>query len=178
MDSSLRRFFYIVVFCAVLAAGSGCFEVFHPDQSPFKPLSDYEDTDESVVRLYGEYILGTPILHSSFAVKDAESSGFDRWEGWLASFGPFGYIQKNLASPGESVIGGNVFIIDELLGEDAEKVIDFIVNESPNYPCKDVFSLLQGPNSNSYVQWVLDNTGWDVKLPDTSWGKNIKPNCH
>ncbi len=172
-----RLFAVFLPFSLILSAGSGCMGNFPPDQSQFKPLSYYESTDEPVVRLYGEYIFGLPILHSSFAVKEANSSKFDRWEGWLASVGPFDYVQKNASPPGASITGGEVFAMAELVGKKAEKVVNFIETESPRYPCRHIYSLMLGPNSNTYTEWVLDKTGWDVKLPEASWGKNSKPHC-
>jgi len=55
-------------------------------------------------------------------------------------------------------------------------VIDFIENSKENYPyCNRYFGL--GPNSNTYLQWVLNNfPEFNVKLSWRFIGKNFKIN--
>ena len=55
--------------------------------------------------------------------------------------------------------------------------IEFIQQQSPLYPARDCFSLIAGPNSNTYVQWVIDNSGWDVVLPPLATSADVPPVC-
>lgn len=56
----------------------------------------------------------------------------------------------------------------------AKKMIDFIESSPENYPYRNQYSFF-GPNSNSYVQWVLNNfPNFKIKLPWNSFGKNFK----
>lgn len=61
-------------------------------------------------------------------------------------------------------------------GEDslACKMINFIERSPERYPYKDTYRLL-GPNSNTYIQWILDNfPEWQMVLPRRAVGKNFK----
>lgn len=59
-------------------------------------------------------------------------------------------------------------------GSLAHKMYDFIKNSDKNYPYRDKYNLL-GPNSNTYVEWVLDHfPDYGLKLPLNSIGKGFK----
>ena len=56
----------------------------------------------------------------------------------------------------------------------AAKLLRFIKEKSERYPLKDTYSYT-GPNSNTYVQWVInqaDETG--VELPVNAFGKSFR----
>lgn len=56
----------------------------------------------------------------------------------------------------------------------AKNIIDFIENSKDNYPYCDKY-LIWGPNSNTYIQWVLDRfADFKIKLPWNCLGKNYK----
>jgi len=59
-------------------------------------------------------------------------------------------------------------------GSLAHQMFDFIRNETPNYPLQDKY-VLTGPNSNTYVQWVINRfpeSGFS--LPFNAFGKHYK----
>ena len=57
-------------------------------------------------------------------------------------------------------------------GSVAERMADAIVNSFRTYPYCHQY-ILRGPNSNSYVQWVLDKfPGSGLRLPWNAFGKN------
>ena len=175
---------YAVCIAALLTATGGCVWPFPwmpagDDSSEFVPLSALENNGEAVVRLYGTPILNMERLaiHAWFVVKSAEEVSFDRWEVWATASGPYGYVRLNLRSPASVPLAGRVFVIAELIGPEAEPVIEFIETQSPNYPCRDCYLFYPGPNCNTYVQWVLDSTGWAVTLPPTAIGQAVPPDC-
>lgn len=56
----------------------------------------------------------------------------------------------------------------------AKQIIDFLEKSPYTYPFRNHF-FLTGPNSNTYVQWVLDHfPEFNVKLPWNSFGKDYK----
>ena len=56
----------------------------------------------------------------------------------------------------------------------AHKIITFIEKATVNYPYRDTYHLL-GPNSNTYIQWVLNAfPEWKIHLPRNAFGKNYK----
>lgn len=150
-----------------------------PDQDQFSSLNDLRDSGKAVARLYAAPIpdLEAIAIHPWFVVKEADSTSYNRWEVWQTAGGAYGHVRKNRASPTSSVGAGGTYVIAELIGAEAESVVAFIESQSPDYPCKDNYVLFPGPNSNSYAQWVIDNTGWDVALPPSAIGKDVPANC-
>ncbi len=149
-----------------------------PDQAGFAPLADLATTGQAVARLYSAPIPNIEAIatHAWFVVKSAEATSFDRWELWQTAGGPYGHLRRNLQAP-ESGVGANgAFVVAELIGPAAEPVVDFITDRSPTYPCRNTYFFL-GPNSNTYAQWVLDNTGWNAELPATAIGKDAAVDC-
>lgn len=60
---------------------------------------------------------------------------------------------------------------DSATGPTAQSVIEVIESTPETYPHTDEYHLL-GPNSNTYAQWVLDNTPeFDATLPFNAIGK-------
>jgi len=153
----------------------GCYlEIGVPDQRGYKSLDDLRTSGVAVVRLYATPIpiFGTSLVHTSFLIKSAEAQSFDRWEGWATSDGPYDYLRKNLYGEQEDFGGGKSFILAELIGTEAEPIVEFIENESIHYPYRDTKWFITGPNCNTYTQWVLNSTGWQVELPEMVIGKN------
>jgi hypothetical protein len=65
---------------------------------------------------------------------------------------------------------GGTYLIAERVGPDAEPVVDYIERQAPAYPCRKGYVLLPGPNSNSFVKWMLRHAGWDLELPPAALG--------
>jgi len=61
-------------------------------------------------------------------------------------------------------------------GSEAQMMIEFI-ERSPNvYPHCEMYRF-RGPNSNTYVQWVIDNfPNSGLQLPFNAFGKGYKVN--
>jgi hypothetical protein len=155
---------------------SGCVgSMAPPEESGYQPLSDLAAGKQAVVRIYAAPIpiLGSLIVHTWFAVKSANATSFDRWEVWLTSGEPNGYLKKNFYPVEGNPLAGEGFIVTELIGPPAEPIVDFIVNHSTEYPYMNFYMLIPGPNCNTYTQWVLDNSGWNVAIPDNALGKDF-----
>jgi len=180
--SSPRRRTIVLLTIALLGstyATLSCLPPAIPDQTGFAPLADLATGGQAVARLYSAPIPNIEAIatHAWFVVKSAEATTFDRWELLqTASGGPFGLVRRNLLAPESGVGADGVFVVAELIGPAAEPVVDFITDRSPTYPCRNTYFFL-GPNSNTYAQWVLDNTGWTAELPATAIGKDAAVNC-
>jgi len=159
----LRRTICVVAVLGTITLAAGCFGSI-PDQDQFAPLSALKTSGEALVRLYGvrDPIFPTGVRHSWFVIKHADSTEFDRWELWGELTGEYGHVFHNLVDLDYNAYGLEPFIIAELRGPEAEPVVEFIETESPNYPNKDVFDIVNGPNCHTYTTWVAENTGWDV----------------
>lgn len=166
---------HAVLFGALLV---GCCELYdEPDQSQFVPLVELADRREAVVRVYGAPIpiVGRFAIHTWLVTKRAHEQSFHRWELWLCPEGDYGYICKDSKEPTSHVGIGGTFIIGEKMGDEAESIVAFVENESPQYPYRMTYVPLPGPNSNSYTQWVLDNSGWDLNLQSCAAGATWIP---
>jgi hypothetical protein len=65
-------------------------------------------------------------------------------------------------------------IYKKIEGPLAKRMIDFVKKSKKDYPYLRRYNLF-GPNSNTYVQWVLDNfPEAKTNLPQRSFGKNYK----
>lgn len=148
-----------------------------PEQDQFVPLDSLSESGEAVVRLYAAPLprVENIAIHTWFAVKPADASTFHRWEVWPRSDGPFDHVRLDLGEPTAHVGSGGVVVLADLIGPEAEPIIRFIQEESPGYPERGRYRSFPGPNSNSYTQWVLDHTGWDVTLPPRAIGKRLAP---
>ncbi|HWL92159.1 MAG TPA: DUF3750 domain-containing protein [Phycisphaerae bacterium] len=149
------------------------------DPSQLASLYDLNQTGQAVVRLYAAPIPGIEGIatHPWFVVKHANWNGFNRWEVWQDAGYPYGHVRLNLQYLEDDVGAGGATVVAELVGPAAESVVSFIESQSPFYPCQNYYEYFPGPNSNSYAQWVLDNTGWQVTLPSTSIGADVPANC-
>jgi len=82
------------------------------------------------------------------------------------SFSPDHWSQKSVRLLG--LISGDSASV-------ARRVFDFVEQQSPSYKHQDFYQTFPGPNSNTYVQWVLDNfPGTNIKLPWNAFGKNFE----
>ena len=146
-----------------------------PDQEQFSPLTTgfAVPKEEAFVRLYVAPIPGTLGLgvHPWFVLKKPGTRETERWELFQVDGGIYGHIWKEV-DPLEAEVGfgWGEYILAELRGPAAERVISFIETQSPRYPCRDFYRFVPGPNSNTYAQWVLENTGWEVDLPPSAVG--------
>ncbi len=146
-----------------------------PDQNLFLPLDTVLSNSQALVRLYSAPIpeLEGIATHPWFIVKRKNANTYSRWEVWQDAGGLYGHVRQNFLTAESGVGAGGTYVIAELQGPVAESVVEFIYTESPTYPCKDNYVLFPGPNSNSYAQWVLTETGWNVTLPDSAIGKDV-----
>ncbi|MEI6396457.1 MAG: DUF3750 domain-containing protein [Candidatus Taylorbacteria bacterium] len=56
----------------------------------------------------------------------------------------------------------------------AQSMVDFIENKHTEYPFKFKYHFIPGPNSNTFIQWVLNHfPDSGLKLPRNAFGKNI-----
>jgi len=99
----------------------------------------------------------------------------DRWEVWQnknAGGISWTHIHQNLKPPCDGVGNGPSWLVHRWEGDKAEKLILTIENTPKCYPYRDHYFYWPGPNSNTYVQWILHQTGIDFSLGSTAIGKD------
>lgn len=126
---------------------------------------------ESSVSLWTTDIphLGLIAEHHWLVVDD--QGVLSRWEVWqdanvIGCVGPVSYspdyqgeswdhLHKNLMSPEQGVRNGPAYKLHEWSGDVAAYLIERIKSSPQTYPWRSQYRYWPGPNSNTYVQWIL-----------------------
>jgi predicted small lipoprotein YifL len=168
--------------CVLLVSGAGCgaFGPFDaPDQSQFAPLDEVASADRPFVRLYGKGIepIESIAIHMAFVFKQSGSGDLGLWELQPEENGPDGHIRFiDLSETERPEFFDTAFVVAEIFDDQAQSVAEFIQNQSPTYPCRNVYGVF-GPNSNTYIGWALRQTGWNVTPPGRAIGWDAAVNC-
>lgn len=97
-----------------------------------------------------------------------------------------GYIHKNLYNNPtrglRKLFKKTQFLESTLLGSIsgdkdslAFSVINFVEKMTPFYPHQENYTLFPGPNSNTYINWILKKfPEMEIELPWNAFGKNYK----
>ena len=97
-------------------------------------------------------------MHYWFVIRRAED--VDRWEVWQTpdhGGQSYGHLHRNLLPPDSGVGWGGSWLVASWSSENAEQLIGAIESTPAEYPWRRRYRYWPGPNSNSYVQWVLGN---------------------
>jgi hypothetical protein len=118
-------------------------------------------------------IIGYIALHYWFVViKDQQK---DRWEIWqnpnLCNHS-WGHLHKNLMNYSNGVGNGNSWIEKTWRDQIAIDLANIIESSPTNYRYNHHYCYYPGPNSNTYVQWVLNQGNIDHLLSKKGIGKN------
>ena len=95
-------------------------------------------------------------------VREDEAHAGNRWEVWqtLGAGGESaGHIHKNLMRPDSGVGGGAAVNAFTWRGTDAENIGRVLHRAWTHYPNRDRYHAFPGPNSNTFVAWVLKRAG-------------------
>ena len=119
-------------------------------------------------------IAGTIADHYWFVI-ECENNEKERWEVWQkANAGPvsWGYVHLNLKPYDAGVGNGPSRVEAKWRGEKAEKIADILRNPDL-YPWRNRYLPWPGPNSNTYVNWVLLKSGVKYRLGFKAWGRSF-----
>ena len=98
----------------------------------------------------------------------------------------FGYVYKNFYNNPIQGLKKHHFsseywystLIDSVSGDDkslAFRIVNFVEEMTPFYPHQENYVLFPGPNSNTYIAWILQKfPELKIKLPWNAFGKNYK----
>ncbi len=98
----------------------------------------------------------------------------DRWEIWQnpdLSPGSWGHLHKNLMSPLAGVGNGDSWLKRSWTRELGNYLAQTIEKSPIIYPYNHCYCYFPGPNSNTYVQWILNQTNCDHRLSFKAIGK-------
>jgi len=83
---------------------------------------------------------------------------YDRWEVWQTkglTTNSWGYLYRNLGDRSAGVGNGEGWRIETWSGDRGQCLAGRIERSPTEYPWRDHYFVFPGPNSNTYVQWVL-----------------------
>lgn len=118
--------------------------------------------------------LGWIAAHFWFVVREGERC--DRWEVWQrpdAGGRSTGHLHCNLKAPEAHVGGGPTRLVAEWRGVEAARLRE-VLSTSDRYPFCRLYRYWPGPNSNTYVAWVLREARIEYPLGRLAVGKNFR----
>lgn len=143
------------------------------DRSPAGLAPDPEQVSEAVVQVYAArayHWRGAFGVHTWIATK-AEGETDYRMHHVLSWRRPT--VVSGIDSPDRAWFGNPPTLLADYRGEFAAALIPRIESAVGDYPDPDRYRAWPGPNSNSFVAWVIREVpGLDVSLPVTAVGKD------
>ena len=118
--------------------------------------------------------LGYVAVHYWFVAFDPDEGQWHRWELWQeADMGgtSWGHIHRDLLSPRSGINGFPPQVMAEWRGRQALD-LQAALADSPEYPHRDRYLAWPGPNSNTYIAWVLRRAGVSADLDPRGIGKD------
>jgi hypothetical protein len=115
--------------------------------------------------------IGVIAWHYWFVVSD--DTGRHRWEVWQtknAGGWCIGHVHRDLKHPDDGVGGAPSRLVREWDGEDAARILG-VLETVENYPHCQKYRYWPGPNSNTFVAWVLREAGINYKLSRKGLGQ-------
>jgi hypothetical protein len=119
-------------------------------------------------------VLRVVSIHYWFVTFEPETGQWHRWEVWQepdVRGTSWRYVHKDLMPPASGVGGGSSVVAKEWRGETAREIIS-ILNTSSIYPDRNIYRVWPGPNSNTYVAWVLRQSNEWADLHPMGVGKD------
>jgi hypothetical protein len=105
-------------------------------------------------------VIGLIAVHYWFVVRD-DMGGCHRWEVWQtqnAGGRAIGHVHCDLKAPEDGVGGGPARLAATFTGTEAERIAE-VLARADKYPHARKYRYWPGPNSNSFVAWVLRQAG-------------------
>ena len=109
--------------------------------------------------------IGAIAVHYWFVVFD-DAGSCHRWEVWQtknAGGRSFGHVHCDLKAP-EDGVGGGPSRLAASWSDDEGARIAAVLNGAAHYPQRERYRYWPGPNSNSFVAWVLARAGIQYAL--------------
>ena len=142
---------------------------------------DPEHHPEAVVQVYAARTWGwkgAVAVHSWISLKKPGAAGYERYDvvGWGVRNGG-GAIRRNLRPADARWAGNDPELILDLRGDAAAGAIPKVEAAITAYPHDDSYVTWPGPNSNTFVAYVLRSVPeLNAELPPTAIGKDFLPN--
>ena len=131
------------------------------EPTPFGPAAapDPAAHPEALVRVYAANVWGVRgrfAVHTWIATKAAGGQHYNIYQviGWqLRRTGTARSITRG--QPDRPWFGSPPILLHEVSGEAAEPLVGRVDEAAQSYPYPNEYKMLPGPNSNSFIQWIL-----------------------
>lgn len=136
-----------------------------------------EQAPEAIVQVYGARAFGWRgyfAVHTWIAVKEEKARQYTVHEvtGWGSR-----KVRSRSGDPDRAWYGNAPELLADIRGERAAAMIPQISAAIGDYPYPDRYDAWPGPNSNTFVAWVIRQVpDLDVALPNTAIGKDYLGN--
>ncbi len=113
-------------------------------------------------------------VHCWLVEYDPGAGGWRRWEVWQTAGegeGNWGHVRRDLLPPAAGVGDGESWPLAQWTGDDARRLHD-VLAAPQKYPHQQLYRYWPGPNSNTYIAWVLRTAGIAHSLPFAAIGKD------
>jgi len=127
------------------------------------------------LRHAGLPFIGWLAVHYWFVVEDGGER--HRWEVWQtadAGGRSVGHLHCDLKAPEADVGGGPSRVAARWQGDEARRIAGVLGRCGEAYPFCGRYFPWPGPNSNTFVTWVLDQAGIGHRLGWRALGKNYR----
>jgi len=141
------------------------------DSAGIAPLAT--ETEEAVIQVYGARAWswrGYFAVHTWISTKEKGADEYYVHEvtGWRHYV-----VNSRPGDPDRHWYGAKPTLYADIRGEEAETLIPRIYDAVESYPYPNEYEAWPGPNSNTFVAWVIRETeGLDVALPNHAIGKD------
>jgi hypothetical protein len=125
-----------------------------------------------LVRLYYSPLkwIGFGAIHPHLITHD--KTGWNRWEIWDIDPKTGSYLRKNGVGLNHHMGRGDQWVAAEWHGNDAQLILDILKEGS--YPYKYNYWFWPGPNSNTFIGWVLRRAQIKFDFPFRAWGSSYR----
>lgn len=117
-------------------------------------------------------LIGFIALHYWYVVIKSQQQ--DRWEIWQKpslTRESWGHLHKNLMPVNSGVGNGASWLETSWQGDLAQQLATIIESSPATYPYNQCYRYFPGPNSNTYVQWILKQVDSNYRLSFKGIGK-------
>jgi hypothetical protein len=137
------------------------------------------ETDDCVVQLRCAplpLVLRHFALHHWFTRSAPTEAGWERWEVWQSQNRggtSWGHVHRDLMAPHSGVGGGPGWVAAEWRGDEARRIAAVLERCSTDYPYPRRYLAWPGPNSNTFIAWVLREAGIADDMDPRGIGKDF-----
>jgi len=124
------------------------------------------------LRYAGLPFIGFLAVHYWFVVDDGERHRWEVWQSADAGGMSVGHLHRDLKAPEADVGGGPSRIETAWSGDEARRIAEVLSRCSSDYPFCGRYFPWPGPNSNTFVAWVLAQAGIEHRLGWRALGRN------